>query len=49
MDQYMELISNTGFPIVVSLYLLSRMEKKLDSLVNAIDKLCESYTTANKR
>lgn len=36
---YIEMISNTGFPIVVSLYLLNRMEKKLDTLVLAIEKL----------
>lgn len=45
---YIELISNTGFPIVISLYLLNRMEKKLDFLVHAINQLCESYTIANK-
>ncbi|MGP6139403.1 MULTISPECIES: YvrJ family protein [unclassified Jeotgalibaca] len=36
---YIEVISNTGFPIVISMYLLNRMEKKLDTLVQAIEKL----------
>lgn len=36
---YVELISNTGFPIVISMYLLNRMEKKLDNLIAAIENL----------
>ncbi|CZQ80220.1 Hypothetical protein Tpal_50 [Trichococcus palustris] len=40
---YMELISNTGFPIVISLYLLHRMEKKLDALVSAIQDLSRAF------
>lgn len=39
---YIELISNTGFPIVISMYLLNRMEKKLDLLVIAIEKLAKT-------
>lgn len=39
LSSYVELISNTGFPIVISMYLLNRMEKKLDKLVDAIEKL----------
>lgn len=39
---YIELISNTGFPIVISLYLLNRMEKKLDALVQSIDNLTKN-------
>lgn len=31
-------ISNFGFPIVVSIYLLTRFEKKLESLTKVIDK-----------
>lgn len=39
LSSYIHLISNTGFPIVISMYLLNRMEKKLDKLVDAIEKL----------
>lgn len=39
LSSYIDLISNTGFPIVISMYLLNRMEKKLDKLVDAIEKL----------
>lgn len=40
---YVEVISNTGFPIVISMYLLNRMEKKLDALVQAIQDLNKTY------
>ncbi len=40
---YVELISNTGFPIVISLYLLNRMEKKMDTLVRSIDNLTHTF------
>ncbi len=33
MDQLIPLISDVGFPIVVTLYLLHRIEAKLDSVV----------------
>ena len=39
LSSYIDLISNTGFPIVISMYWLNRMEKKLDKLVDAIEKL----------
>ena len=40
---YMELISNTSFPIVIAMYLLHRMEKKLDALVGAIEELSRAF------
>ena len=40
---YMELISNTGFPIVIAMYLLHRMEQKLDALVGAIEELSRAF------
>lgn len=36
-----ELISNVGFPIVLSIYLLHRMEKKLDSMIHVLEALQE--------
>jgi hypothetical protein len=41
MDELWGQIGNFGFPIVVSLYLLVRIEKKLDALTEAITKLGE--------
>ncbi|MCW6086541.1 MULTISPECIES: YvrJ family protein [Clostridium] len=32
-----ELISNVGFPVAVSVYLLVRVEKKLDDLIKAFN------------
>lgn len=45
---YIEAISNTGFPIVVSLYLLNRMEKKVDALVSAIENLSNTHSLIHK-
>ncbi len=39
MDQLIPLISDVGFPIVVTLYLLHRIEAKLDSVVQSIQSL----------
>jgi hypothetical protein len=39
MDQLIPLISDVGFPIVVTLYLLHRIEAKLDSVVQSIQNL----------
>ena len=36
---WIESISNLGFPIVITLYLLIRYEPRLDNLRNSIDEL----------
>ncbi len=41
-DQLVMLISNVGFPIAVSLYLLLRIEKKLEELTKALNSLDKS-------
>jgi hypothetical protein len=41
MDQLIPLISEVGFPIVVTLYLLYRIESKLDLVVQSIQNLPE--------
>ncbi|HHT70622.1 MAG: YvrJ family protein [bacterium] len=38
-------IANLGFPVVVSLYLLVRMEAKLDELTKSIAALAQSIST----
>ncbi|MDM5330097.1 YvrJ family protein [Neobacillus sp. CF12] len=41
MEQMIALISEVGFPIVVTLYLLYRIETKLDMVVQSIQNLPE--------
>ena len=38
-------IANLGFPVVVTLYLLVRMEAKLDELTKSIAALAQSIST----
>jgi hypothetical protein len=39
MEQLIPFISEVGFPIVVTLYLLHRIEAKLDTVVQSIQNL----------
>ncbi|MGG2064621.1 MULTISPECIES: YvrJ family protein [unclassified Bacillus (in: firmicutes)] len=39
MEEWISVIGNVGFPIVVTLYLLHRIESKLDGVIVAIEKL----------
>ncbi|WP_085522525.1 YvrJ family protein [Tuberibacillus sp. Marseille-P3662] len=41
MEQWLSLISDVGFPAVVTLYLLHRIERKLDTLNQSIVMLPE--------
>lgn len=41
MSEFWAQIGNFGFPIVVSLYLLVRIENKLDTITATITKLWE--------
>ena len=41
MEPFIPLISEVGFPIVVTLYLLYRIESKLDMVVQSIHGLPE--------
>lgn len=38
-NELVNLISNVGFPVVVSAYLLIRLEKQINTLSNSINKL----------
>ncbi len=40
---FVDIISNVGFPIFVSLYLLQRMETKLDEMVQALQDLSQTF------
>ncbi|HWJ03439.1 MAG TPA: YvrJ family protein [Verrucomicrobiae bacterium] len=39
MNEVLSQVGNLGFPIVVCIYLLVRIEKKLDELTKAINNL----------
>lgn len=36
MDELLKMCANVGFPIVVSLYLLARIERKLDCMIRLV-------------
>jgi hypothetical protein len=38
---YTQLVSNVGFPIAMTIYLMTRFEKKLGENTKALDKLHE--------
>ena len=42
MNDFIGLIGNVGFPIIVAFYLLARIEPKMDSLTAAIAELTAS-------
>lgn len=42
MEQWLPVLSEFGFPVVVTLYLLHRVEKKLDSVKESIQALPKS-------
>lgn len=37
-----DIVANTGFPIFIALYLLHRMESKLDDVVKALQDLSQA-------
>ncbi|MDZ3957036.1 YvrJ family protein [Bacillus thuringiensis] len=39
LDIWFTALGNFGFPILITIYLLVRFEKKIDNLIEAIDKL----------
>lgn len=41
LEEWISLVGNVGFPIVVAFYLLIRFEKKIDSLTEAINKMAD--------
>lgn len=48
MEQMLGFIANMGFPIVVSVYLLVRIENRLESLTKSIQDLSEAISVLNK-
>ena len=45
MQEIVDLISNMGFPIAISLYLLIRIEGKLESLTISINSLSQTINS----
>jgi hypothetical protein len=45
---WLTLIGNFGFPIVITIYLLVRFEKKIESLTSAIQDLKEVLKAVRK-
>lgn len=41
MDQWISILTDVGFPIVVTFYLLHRIEGKLNVLIDSINRLPE--------
>lgn len=48
MDNFQSIIANLGFPIAISLYLLVRIEGKLQSLTDSINDLSSNIIKLNK-
>jgi hypothetical protein len=46
MDELVALISNIGFPIAVSVYLLTVFGGKLDKMQSSLDRLADIIETA---
>ncbi|MGG7144670.1 YvrJ family protein [Clostridium nigeriense] len=45
MEELVNLVANIGFPIAVSLYLLIRIEGKLENLTNSINNLSQTINS----
>ncbi|MGG7060071.1 YvrJ family protein [Clostridium nigeriense] len=45
MKELVDLVANIGFPIAVSLYLLIRIEGKLENLTNSINNLSQTINS----
>ncbi|MBS4804597.1 MAG: YvrJ family protein [Clostridium sp.] len=45
MNEIVEVIANIGFPIAISLYLLIRIEGKLESLTTSINNLSNTINS----
>lgn len=48
MENIIQLVGNVGFPIAISLYLLMRIESKLEVLTNSINNLSNAVNKIDK-
>lgn len=49
LNSWITVLGNFGFPVAITIYLLIRFEKKIDSLQQAIQSLVELIKTINKK
>ncbi len=49
MPQWVLVLSNFGFPIAITVYLLTRFEKKLDNLEEVIIRLSDAIKEGMKK
>ena len=45
MEELVNLVANIGFPIAVSIYLLVRVQRKLEGLTNSINNLSQTINS----
>lgn len=45
MEQWIALLSEVGFPVIVTLYLLHRIEAKLEAVIHSIQTLAERVSS----
>ena len=48
-NEFIQIIGNFGFPVAITIYLLLRFEKRIDSLNSSIDKLSNIINDLSKR
>ena len=48
MDNFVQIIGNVGFPIAISVYILMRIEGKLEVLSNSINNLSNVMSKIEK-
>ena len=48
MEPFQTIVANLGFPIAISLYLLVRIEGKLQALTDSINELSRNIIQLNK-
>lgn len=46
--EFVEIISNIGFPIVMTIILMTKIETKIDLLTNSINNLIKEIEKINK-
>ncbi|MEN1761057.1 YvrJ family protein [Anoxynatronum sibiricum] len=49
MNEFLTPVANVGFPIVLSIYLLVRLEGKIESLSDSVHELAKSITVLGNR
>lgn len=45
MDQWLSIVSNLGFPIVVSVFLMVRIESRIEELSKSISELSQALAS----